>query len=121
MTITIQTITIPVADQDRALAFYREALGFETRADDAWGEQRWLTVAPAGDGAEFVLHRPLPGLTAGSMTGVVLATDDLDAASGRLRAAGAEVEGPEQVGWGRQAQFADPDGNRFVLVERASA
>ncbi len=61
--LTIQTITIPVADQDRALAFYRDVLGFEVTADNAFGDQRWLSVAPAGNAVHFTLHPPFPGQT----------------------------------------------------------
>lgn len=119
MTITsIQTITIPVSDQDRALAFYRDALGFEVRADNPFGSMRWLTVAPVGSEAELVLHRALPGLDAGSSAGLVLATDDIEAACAAVRDAGATVSDPETVMWGRQAEFTDPDGNGFVLVQR---
>jgi catechol 2,3-dioxygenase-like lactoylglutathione lyase family enzyme len=119
MTITaIQTVTIPVADQDRSLAFYTDVLGFEVRADNAYGDARWLTVAPAGASTEFVLHPPLPGFAAGSSAGTVLVTDDITTDCAALTAAGFRVDGPESVGWGQQAQFSDPDGNGFVLVQQ---
>lgn len=116
--ISIQTITIPVADQGRALAFYRDLLGFEVRSDNAFGDARWLTVAPIDAPTEMVLHVPFPGIEPGSSHGVVLATDDIDATCEELRAGGIVVDGPESVGWGKQATFADPDGNGFVLVQR---
>jgi catechol 2,3-dioxygenase-like lactoylglutathione lyase family enzyme len=119
MTITsIQTITIPVADQQRALAFYRDTLGFELRQDEAFGDSRWITVAPVGGQTEMVLHIPFPGTESGSSRGVVLTTDDADAVASSLRSAGVAVDGPERVGWGIQATFADPDGNGFVLMQR---
>ena len=116
---SIQTITVPVSDQDRALAFYRDALGFEVRADNPFGSMRWLTVGPVGGETEIVLHLALPGLEAGSSGGIVLATDDIDAACAALADAGATCSSPETVLWGRQAEFNDPDGNGFVLVQRA--
>jgi catechol 2,3-dioxygenase-like lactoylglutathione lyase family enzyme len=122
MTITsIQTITIPVADQQRALDFYRDTLGFEVRQDNAFGGSRWLTVAPVGAHTEMVLHIPFPGTEPGTSRGVVLTTDDADAVAASLRSAGVAVDGPEQAAWGIQATFSDPDGNGFVLIERPAS
>jgi catechol 2,3-dioxygenase-like lactoylglutathione lyase family enzyme len=119
MTITsIQTITIPVADQQRAFEFYRDVLGFEVRQDNAFGESRWLTVAPPAGQTEMVLHIPFPGTEPGSSRGVVLNSDDIEGTCAALRAAGVVVDGPDSQGWGPQATFADPDGNGFVLVQR---
>ena len=115
----IQTVTIPVADQERALTFYRDVLGFEVRADSSFGDQRWLSVAPAGSSVDFTLHPPFPGQAGpGWQQGIVLHTDDIAAAVAALRDAGTEVADPERQGWGVQAQFADPDGNGFVLLQQ---
>jgi catechol 2,3-dioxygenase-like lactoylglutathione lyase family enzyme len=120
--LVIQTVTIPVADQDRALAFYRDVLGFEVTADSPFGDQRWLSVAPPGSSVDFTLHRPFPGQSgAGWQQGLVLHTDDIAAVVTALRAAGTEVRDPESVGWGIQTQFSDPDGNGFVLLQQGSA
>jgi predicted enzyme related to lactoylglutathione lyase len=116
-TIAIQTITIPVDDQDRALAFYRDVLGFDVTADSAYGDQRWLSVAPAGSTVNLTLHKPFPGQAAGWQQGIVLQTDDIAGVVERLRASGTRVSDPETVGWGIQAQFSDPDGNGFVLLQ----
>jgi catechol 2,3-dioxygenase-like lactoylglutathione lyase family enzyme len=121
-TLRIQTVTIPVADQDRALAFYRDVLGFEVRADTAFGDQRWLSVAPAGSAVDFTLHPPFPGQAGpGWQQGIVLHTDDIQGVVAALRAAGTEVTEPESVGWGTQSQFSDPDGNGFVLLQQGAA
>ena len=117
--VRIQTVTIPVADQERALAFYRDVLGFEVRADAAYGGARWLSVAPAGSSVDFTLHLPFPGQAGpGWQHGIVLHTDDIAGVVAALRAASVEVTEPEQVGWGVQSQFADPDGNGFVLLQQ---
>jgi catechol 2,3-dioxygenase-like lactoylglutathione lyase family enzyme len=119
--VRIQTITIPVEDQGRALTFYRDVLGFEVRADTAFGDQRWLAVAPAGSAVDFTLHPPMPGRGApGWQQGLVLHTDDIAGVVAALRAAGVEVADPEQVGWGIQTTFADPDGNGFVLLQQGA-
>ena len=111
-------MTIPVADQDRALAFYRDVLGFEVRADSTFGEHRWLSVAPAGGSVDFTLHPPFPGQSPGWQQGIVLRTDDIVSVIAALRDAGVDVPDPEAQGWGVQAQFADPDGNGFVLLQQ---
>lgn len=111
----IRTITVFVSDQDRAKSFYVDTLGFQVRSDVVMGENRWLEVVPAGGGSAMVLHRPFPGMTAGSAQGVILQTSDLDTDVDALRAAGVAVDGPRDMPWGRQATFADPDGNGYVL------
>lgn len=116
MTISqIRTITAFVEDQDRAKRFYTEVLGFTVRGDQVMGSNRWLEVAPGDSGTAIVLHKPFPGASAGTLAGVILDSDDLDGAVARLREAGTQVEGPNEMPWGRQATFADPDGNSFVL------
>jgi predicted enzyme related to lactoylglutathione lyase len=118
----IQTVTIPVTDQDRALTFYRYVLGFEVTADNAYGDQRWLSVAPPGSSVDFTLHRPFTEQTgAGWQQGIVLHTDDIESVVAGLRAAGTAVADPESVGWGIQTQFSDPDGNGFVLLQQGPA
>jgi predicted enzyme related to lactoylglutathione lyase len=97
----IRTITVFVSDQDRAKSFYVE--------------NRWLEVVPAGGGSAIVLHKPFPGMTAGSAQGVILQTSHLDTDVDALRAAGVAVDGPRDMPWGRQATFADPDGNGYML------
>lgn len=111
----IRTITVLVSDQDRAKAFYTDTLGFEVRGDLAMGDSRWLEVVPKSGGSAIVLHTPFPGMTAGSSQGVILDTTDLDADVVALRADGVVVDGPTDLPWGRQATFADPDGNGYVL------
>ncbi|WP_067547674.1 VOC family protein [Nocardia crassostreae] len=117
MTISqIRTITAFVDDQDRAARFYTDVLGFTVRADFTMGDNRWLEVGPGDTGAAIVLHKPFPGASSGTLSGVILDSDDLDGAVARLRASGAHVDGPADMPWGRQATFADPDGNSYVLT-----
>ena len=111
---SIKTVTVFVSDQDRARDFYTEALGLEVRVDDSFGDARWLEVGPPS-GPSLALHLPFPGTSAGAGQGVLLASGDLDADVARLRDAGVAVEGPTDLPWGRQATFADPDGNAFAL------
>lgn len=110
-------VTLPVADQDRALRFYTEVLGFEVAVDREMPPGRWLQVAPAGAQTVFTLSGPgMGGFTPGGSRGIMLVTTDVDADCARLAEAGVAVEGPDDLPWGRMASFRDPDGNGLMLI-----
>ncbi|NIK54831.1 VOC family protein [Kribbella shirazensis] len=111
---TVKTVTVFVSDQDAARDFYVDALGMEVKADQTFGDNRWLEVG-APRGTTLVLHKPFPGMSAGGGQGTLLASDDLDADIARLQAAGVVVDGPNELPWATQATFSDPDGNGYVL------
>ena len=116
----IQSISIGVSDQDRALDFDVGALGFEKRQDQQFGEMRWLTVAPAGSVTEIVLtHGYAMDDRVGTFSAMVLGTDDIQATFEDWKAKGVQfTEEPTRQPWGMmQAQFVDPDGNSYVLVQ----
>jgi catechol 2,3-dioxygenase-like lactoylglutathione lyase family enzyme len=134
MDITIHWTFLPHDDPDAALAFYRDALGFEVRNDVGYGAMRWLTVGPAGQpGTSIVLEPPAadPGVTSderrtitemmtkGTYARIVLATADLDGTFARLKASGAEiVQEPAQQPYGvRDCAFRDPAGNLIRINE----
>ncbi|HEV7276190.1 MAG TPA: VOC family protein [Devosiaceae bacterium] len=119
----IHRVSIPVSDQDRAKAFYTGTMGFELKGDMPvpMGENaRWIEVAPPGQDASLVLTTWL-GMQPGSLRGIMLETADLDDQLTRLKRDGVTVDGPHDTPWGRQASFADPDGNEFVLAAAATA
>jgi catechol 2,3-dioxygenase-like lactoylglutathione lyase family enzyme len=114
-------VIIPVSDQDKALEFYTETLGFEKRADIPFGEDdRWLEVAPAGSGAAIAIMPPRPGETPhNDQACIVFTTDDLDADHAALKERGVDVEEP-MGGEGpvpRMFFFRDLDGNMLLEVE----
>jgi predicted enzyme related to lactoylglutathione lyase len=128
MSIEISHCFIAVDDHDKALAFYRDALGFEVRNDVSYEGMRWVTVgSPSQPGIELVLEPPVadPGAAAGDkeaaaellakglLRGVNFRTDDCDATFERVRAAGAEVlQEPMDMPYGvRDCAFRDPAGN----------
>ncbi len=122
--IGMATIAVPVADHDRALAFYVDTLGFEKRMDATFGEgQRWVEVAPAGATTTIALAPAHEGSPAGVDTGIRLSTADAGADHADLSARGVEVD-PEVMRWpGVPPMFSmcDPDGNRLYLVEQSPA
>ncbi|MDP9364872.1 MAG: VOC family protein [Chloroflexota bacterium] len=114
---TIVVVSVPVTNQDRAKAFYVDVLGFEPRRESPFGDgQRWVEVAPPAGGPSLVLVTWFPTMPAGSVTGLVLGCDDVDATYAELAARGVVFKGAvESAPWGRFATFDDPDGNGWVL------
>jgi catechol 2,3-dioxygenase-like lactoylglutathione lyase family enzyme len=116
----IRTVSIPVDDQDAALRFYTETLGFRVLRDNpAPNGGRWVELAPGGDNAVVTLEPAAPGLTRGAI-GIRFTTDDAEAAHAAL--VGAGVDADEILRWpGVPAMFAfrDPDGNTFSITETA--
>jgi catechol 2,3-dioxygenase-like lactoylglutathione lyase family enzyme len=116
-TTQIQLVSIPVSDQDRARAFYEEALGFETVNDRGIGTgMRWLQMRPPSADISVALVTWFPTMPPGSLRGLVLASDDLNGDVVRIRRYGVDVGiGIQEEPWGRFVTFADPDGNGIVL------
>ncbi|MFJ8792046.1 VOC family protein [Streptomyces sp. NPDC102462] len=113
-------VTLPVADQDRALRFYTDVLGFRVTADLDLPQGRWLQVAPEGAQTVFTLAGPGMGdFEPGASRGIMLVTTDVDADCARLAEAGTPVHGPDEFPWGRMASFQDPDGNGLMLLTEA--
>ena len=118
----ISSVFLTVTDQDRAIAFYRDTLGFEVRVDHEFGPDfRWVEVAPPGAQSVIALTTPSPehGNEPGGDAPFSLDTPNLGAAIADLSARG--VEFGDVMGDGntvpRMARFTDPDGNRVLLIE----
>ncbi|MDT7682324.1 MAG: hypothetical protein QOG57_2634 [Pseudonocardiales bacterium] len=121
----IGVVMFTVADQDAALAFYTEKLGFEVRGDMRFGEHdeaRWLEVAPPGSRARLALNPPRGGQPGGSAIGVE--TTDVLGEHARLKAVGGIDIDPEPMrtpGAPLMFMLRDPDGNHVVVVEAPPA
>jgi catechol 2,3-dioxygenase-like lactoylglutathione lyase family enzyme len=114
-------VMVPVSDQDRAIDFYCEKLGFEKRADVPYGDgDRWVEVAPPGGATALALVSPREGDTAGGDSRIALTTKDIDADHAQLRARGVDVDA-EIMRMGDPVPpmfwFRDQDGNSLLLVE----
>jgi len=134
MDITIHSTFLPHNDPDASLAFYRDTLGFEVRADVGYSGLRWITVGPADQpGTSIVLHPPAvdPGITdderrtivemmaKGTYATLLLATKDLDGTFDRVQASGIEVvQEPIDQPYGvRDCAVRDPAGNLIRIQE----
>ncbi|MER7465767.1 VOC family protein [Streptomyces sp. NPDC097981] len=134
MEIKLSQCFIAVDDHDKALTFYRDALGLEVRNDVAFEGMRWVTVgAPSQPDVEIVLEPPAANpnaapadrqamaelLAKGMLRGVIFSTDDCDAAFEHIRAAGGEVlQEPADQPYGvRDCAFRDPAGNMLRITQ----
>ena len=125
-----------VHEQDEALAFYTEKLGWEVRADvtlPELGGFRWLTVGPPNQPEISVMLSAIPGppvldettadqirsvMAKGWAGHVLLTTDDVQADYEELKARGVEfTEAPEERPYGIDSAFRDPSGNQFRLTQ----
>ena len=118
----INLVIIPSADQDRAIAFYTETLGFEKRTDIPFGDSyRWVEVFPPGGTAGIALAPPREGDPTAVQTGISLTTDDIDATHAHLRGEGVDADA-EILRMGDPVPpmfwFRDPDGNTLLVVEQ---
>jgi len=116
----IRAVGIPVTDQDAALKFYAETLGFEVRVDTPVPQLggRWIMLAPPGSEVLIALVAEHDGVPAGVETGIRFHTPDAAATHAALQDRGVEVG--ELLRWpGVPAMFEvrDRDGNRFEIVE----
>jgi lactoylglutathione lyase len=119
----VRTIGVPVTDQDKAISFYVDTLGFDKRLDVPLGQgRRWIVVAPPRGTAALALVASSEATPAGVETGIRLISHDVDADHGALRANG--VDADEILRWeGVPPMFAfrDQDGNGLEIVEDAGA
>ncbi|HEV7753340.1 MAG TPA: VOC family protein [Baekduia sp.] len=112
-----------VADQDAAIAFYTQKLGFELRSDTPFGENgemRWVEVAPPGSTARLALNPPMRATPGGGAIGVE--TPDVLAEHARLTAIGGIDLDPEPMtapGAPLLFMLRDPDGNHVAVVQSA--
>ena len=126
--------TVWVLDQDAALRFYTEVLGFEARTDVTMDTFRWLTVGPPGQ-PDFELILAVPGppmldpesaghiramVAKGALGAGVFATDDCRRSYEEMKARGVEfLTEPAERSYGIEATFRDNSGNWFSLMQRA--
>ena len=114
----IGTITVGVSDQDKALDFYVNKLGFEKVDDQPMSEtERWLEIALPGGQTHIMLGlRGQSGGNSMGMTGFVLHADNVEETCATLKARGVILtQEPGTQPWGKWAQLADPDGNEFGI------
>jgi catechol 2,3-dioxygenase-like lactoylglutathione lyase family enzyme len=118
-------VMVPVADQDAAIAFYTEKLGFTLIADVPFGDgERWVEVAPSDGGTALALVPPRGDYQTARMTGIALSSPDPRADHAELQAAGVDVDAEFMGGDGTVPLLfflRDQDRNQLMIVEQRPA
>jgi lactoylglutathione lyase len=113
-------VIVPVSDQDEAIAFYTNKLGFSLAADVPFGDgERWVEVAPPSGGAAIALTPPQGEYQPGRMTGIALTSPDPRADHDELKANGVDVDAELMGGDGTVPLlffFRDQDSNQLMIV-----
>lgn len=133
MDVKLDACFLSVDDHDKAIEFYRDALGFEVRNDVSAYGMRWVTIGPPSQpDINIVLEPPAadPGispsdreaisdlLAKGLLRGLNFRTPDLDGIFDRVQATGAEVvQEPMEQSYGRDCAFRDPSGNMIRILQ----
>jgi catechol 2,3-dioxygenase-like lactoylglutathione lyase family enzyme len=121
----IHATTIVVSDQDKAIDFFVNVLGWEKTMDSPMGpHMRWVTVAPKGAATNISLSLPSwytskPSLEMGINTGIAFIAEDIQSTFKELAKRGVNFKGePEMMPWGKLGcWFVDPDKNEFFMAE----
>ena len=117
MDFKLELVAIPVTDVDRAKAFY-EAAGFNADHDHRVSDDlRFVQLTPRGSACSICLGEGITPAEPGSVKGMQLVVEDIDAARAALAEGGVEVSEVDRQPWGNFVYFADPDGNGWSVQE----
>jgi predicted enzyme related to lactoylglutathione lyase len=117
MDFKLELIPVPVSDVDRAKEFYERA-GFSVDNDVTVHEGlRFVQLTPSGSGCSVSIGEGTTEMEPGSLEGLQLVVDDIEAARDELTGRGLQVSDIQDFPWGRFAYFADPDGNGWAVQQ----
>ncbi|HEY2603047.1 MAG TPA: glyoxalase superfamily protein [Thermoleophilaceae bacterium] len=113
----LELIQVPVSDVDRAKAFYVDQVGFNLDHDHRVSdEMRFVQLTPPGSGCSIAIGTGLGStMEPGSLQGLQVVVDDIDAAHSRLSENGVAVSDVQHFPWGDFVFFSDPDGNGWAV------
>lgn len=118
MELRLEVVQVPVADVDRAKAFYTDQLGFVLDHDvEHIPGMRVVQLTPPGSATSIVIGTGMNNMVPGSLEGLQLVVPDMSEARSELVGRGAPVSEPQDLGGFMFAHFSDPDGNRWVIQE----
>jgi predicted enzyme related to lactoylglutathione lyase len=111
----IELVAIPVTDVDRAKAFYEQA-GFNADHDHTVSDEiRFVQLTPPGSACSIALGKGVTDAEPGSVQGMQMVVDDINAARAELVERGIEVSDVQEFPWGAFVFFSDPDGNAWAV------
>jgi catechol 2,3-dioxygenase-like lactoylglutathione lyase family enzyme len=114
----LELVAVPVSDPDRAKAFYTEQLGFNADHDHRVSDQlRFIQLTPPGSACSITFGVGISNSPPGSLQGLQLVVDDIEAAHQELSGRGVEVSDIQDFDWGRFVFFKDPDGNGWAIQQ----
>jgi predicted enzyme related to lactoylglutathione lyase len=118
MDFKLELIQVPVSDVDRAKAFYAERAGFNVDNDLTVEEGlRFVQLTPPRSGCSIAIGEGLTEMEPGSLEGLQLVVDDIEAARDELSGRGMQVSDVQDFPWGRFVFFGDPDGNGWAVQQ----
>jgi predicted enzyme related to lactoylglutathione lyase len=114
----LELVQVPVSDVDRAKAFYVEKAGFNADHDHRVSDEiRFVQLTPPGSPASIALGTGMSGMAPGSVQGLQLVVQDIEAAHAELSGRGVEVSDVQDFPWGSFVFFSDPDGNGWSVQQ----
>jgi predicted enzyme related to lactoylglutathione lyase len=118
MDFKLELVAVPVSDVDRAKAFYVDQAGFNADHDHQVSDElRFVQLTPPGSGCSITIGTGITEMQPGSVEGLQLVVDDIEAAREELTGRGLDVGDIQDFPWGRFVFFADPDGNRWAVQQ----
>ena len=114
----LELVSVPVSDVDRAKAFYVDQVGFVADHDHRISDElRFVQLTPPGSACSIALGTGLSDAAPGSVQGLQLVVDDVQAAHAELRGRGVPVSDVQDFPWGSFVFFQDPDGNGWAVQQ----
>ncbi len=114
----IELVAIPVADVDRAKAFYTEQAGFNADHDHTVSDEiRFVQLTPPGSACSIALGAGIVDTPPGSVQGMQMVVSDVRAARSELAERGVDVSEVQDFPWGSFVFFKDPDGNGWAVQQ----
>ena len=122
MDLKLELVAVPVSDVDRAKDFYTEKAGFKADVDaEVGGGIRFVQLTPPGSACSISIGSGLTEMTPGSLDGLQVVVDDIEAAREELAGRGVEVSEVQVFDWGSFVFFSDPDGNGWAVQQVPAA
>ncbi len=114
----LELVSVPVSDVDRAKAFYTEQAGFNADHDHTVSDEvRFVQLTPPGSACSISIGTGLTQMAPGSLEGLQLVVEDIEAARAELAGRGVEVSDVQVFPWGSFVYFSDPDGNSWAVQQ----
>jgi predicted enzyme related to lactoylglutathione lyase len=118
MDFRLELVNVPVSDVERAKSFYVEKAGFTLDQDaEVPGGVRFIQLTPPGSPTSISIGSGLSSMAPGSIEGLQLVVDDIEAARDELASRGVEVSDVQTYDWGSFVFFTDPDGNGWAVQQ----